>query len=362
MSDYVRLGGARITRELAKLSPAAQLLYFRLLTGNHRTLVCGLWPARRESLAADFGMKPRAFDVAFAELEMCGLARADWVAGVVFVPGVVLDDSPANQKVLKAWSKHLCRLPDCLLSREALAYLQTHLSGLRWFVEGQFRLTLDGVQSGPPENGTPNGSAYRNGNGIPESENQVEEPPGSVFRVPSSAAAAVPAREPSQRLPTNLEQALQVPIAGRAKLALERADLAMWLDCGRWPEVQEAAEAFCSAQGWLCKLGGIQDRGVQALLTLFAAGFTLEELKRAGAASKGDEYLAKGRKGLSSLTIEVVRRLLDTQQSEADFDVESWYVDRVGDVHTHPGKARIARMEDDAKAQARDPEEDQIPW
>lgn len=322
MSDYVRLSGPRITRQLAGLSVLAQLVYFRVRTGNHRTLLPGLWPARLEALAADFGLKPRELQRALAELESRRLVLFDRVAGVMFVPGVVHDDKPANPKVVTAYEKPLGRLPDCELTRSALREIEEHLRGIEWFAKGGFCLTLDGVRRGPPQNGTPNGSTYRIGNGIPESENQLRDTPGSEFRIPSSEIR-VPQPDPqpqpdparvaraTQRRPLSLEQALELPIRERAEAALANEHEASYLQPQRWPEVVSVAEAFGKAQNQPVRLGStFRDVGLRAIVERFAEGFAVEELLAAINEVPSDPWFSDGRRGLSSLTAEVVRRLL----------------------------------------------------
>lgn len=82
----------------------------------------------------------------------------------------------------------------------------------------------------------------------------------------------------------------------------------------RWPEVLSVAQAFARAAALpeqrLGQYG--RDPGVRALVDLYAAGFTQLELERVAAlVPKQPWWSASSRRlGLSSLSIEVVRRNL----------------------------------------------------
>jgi len=73
------------------------------------------------------------------------------------------------------------------------------------------------------------------------------------------------------------------------------------------------------------RLGGMSDSGVRALLELFAAGFTTDELSTAAKAAKTDPWCqnSTAKRGLSSMSPEVVRRLLDVRVRVEAPDAES---------------------------------------
>lgn len=129
---------------------------------------------------------------------------------------------------------------------------------------------------------------------------------------PRAADAALP-RAQQRRLPSNLEEALKLPIAERAKLCTDEPSRAEWLEPESWPEVRAVAEALAESLRQPSVLGGWRDRGVQAVVALFAAGLTPEQAVAAARTAKTDPWWQGGKRGLSSLTPEVARRALMAQ-------------------------------------------------
>lgn len=135
-------------RELTHL---AQLLWFRLLSGSHVTPVAGLWPAREEGLAAEFGFTLKQFRELFAELGRepgsNGLPRvvADWKAGVLWLPNAINQEcnQPSNWKVLIGWLKFLEMVPACETKERALNGFAS------WLATGDNRKRY-GIEKGIP--------------------------------------------------------------------------------------------------------------------------------------------------------------------------------------------------------------------
>lgn len=117
--------------------------------------------------------------------------------------------------------------------------------------------------------------------------------------------------------PSNLTEALKLDVCARAKALQRDPHLAQWVTPQEWPEIQELAEAWGEK-----RLGQYErDSGVRACVEVFAAGFTLDELKHATEQAKRSGWANDKRKnghrlGLASLTPEVVRRALDDSQDE----------------------------------------------
>lgn len=150
---------------------------------------------------------------------------------------------------------------------------------------------------------------------------------------PEKAAAAAatvveppegkPAVKPANRteLPSNLEQALELAICPRAQVATEHPERADWLQPHKWPELVLVATALHEA----CGLGEVRvgsyarDSGVRAIVELFAAGYMPGDLVKACRLLPGDAWWGKdgARRGLASLSPEVVRRVLATGLSPA---------------------------------------------
>jgi hypothetical protein len=128
---------------------------------------------------------------------------------------------------------------------------------------------------------------------LPAIEPKLSEAPGAIQR------------------PRNLEEALKLPIGDRARFVEAEPHIAEWLQPDKWPGVQafarEVSEALNMTQ---TPLGAYKrDSGVRAIVALYAQ-FSKEQLEQAITAMASDEWLKSKRGGLSILTPEVVRRLL----------------------------------------------------
>lgn len=143
-------------------------------------------------------------------------------------------------------------------------------------------------------------------------------PPKEISDARERAEPAPPPApsKPVRVAPANWEQAMQVPLAERARSALENPDAWAWCEPQRWPEVGGVASALARAAGQARpRLGDVRrDAGVRAVLGLFADGHAgdgvaglqrlVELVERVG---RSKWYRERG-KGLSSLTAEVLRR------------------------------------------------------
>ena len=113
------------------------------------------------------------------------------------------------------------------------------------------------------------------------------------------------------RAPSSLDEALSWPLEHRARACLDFDG--EWACPQQWPEVVGVHEALARAMrrppG---RLGSIRrDSGVKAVVGLYADGVTNSELLEAVDNAARDDWWRQGRKGLASLTPEVVRRLLE---------------------------------------------------
>lgn len=135
----------------------------------------------------------------------------------------------------------------------------------------------------------------------------------------TSPAAAVE----QKRFPRNLAEALEMAPHRRARLILERPDLAQWLQPERWPEVEAVLDAFRQAVGNATLSFGRYDRdsGVRAAVEFFATDPPLDtgDVVRAVRAVVASPWWTKGgvRRGLSSITTEVLRRELTPADGDA---------------------------------------------
>jgi hypothetical protein len=100
-------------RELAPPKPNPRYLYIYLLTAPHTTSVSGLSAARPAGLADELRWPVKAFLAMFDQLERAGQVKADWEAGVVWVPGAVEYNDPESGNVVKSWATNAVEIPKC---------------------------------------------------------------------------------------------------------------------------------------------------------------------------------------------------------------------------------------------------------
>ena len=103
------------------------------------------------------------------------------------------------------------------------------------------------------------------------------------------------------RLPTSLAEAIQIDVAARAALVVDKPELADTLRPDQWPEVKAVVLAFATARGCPSQPLGryVEDKAVQHAVALFGAGYSEADLVHVVRAIANQEW-AKG-KGLGSL-------------------------------------------------------------
>ena len=101
------------------LDVTSKLLYLYLLTGKEASIIPGFVDASEATLSNRIGKDLESFREAFRNLSGNDLARADWVAGVVFLPLAIHDNRPASPNVILSWKSALEELPNCPLKNEA---------------------------------------------------------------------------------------------------------------------------------------------------------------------------------------------------------------------------------------------------
>lgn len=193
---------------------------------------------------------------------------------------------------------------------------------------GTFQPKPAGVQPKNQPTG-PAKPAPRASDPVPDPEPIKQKPAakdlsGSAHAEPAAPAAAAATSAIDglpEQLPNNLAEALELPICSRAKVVVEHTERAEWLQPHKWPELLRVAEALHEA----CGLGEVRlasysrDSGVRAIVTLFDAGYMPSDLLKACRLLPGDAWWSKegSRRGLASLSPEVVRRVLATGLSPA---------------------------------------------
>ena len=103
---------------LSRPQANAQSLFLFLTTGLHLTLLPGLFCAGQAGLAEALGWTLEEFRTCWAELEAAGVARADWTARLVYLPGEWEANAPPNPQALLSWRHPWDELPDCPLKGE----------------------------------------------------------------------------------------------------------------------------------------------------------------------------------------------------------------------------------------------------
>lgn len=133
----------------------------------------------------------------------------------------------------------------------------------------------------------------------------------------------------------NLQQALAVPVRERSEWLQSHAQMASWVEPQRWPEVQAIASALARATGRAVneRLDCYErDAGVRAVVALYAAGCTQGELTGVVTQLVDTDWWRKpgASRGLSTFTLEVVRRVLtdDPLAGELDPRVREILADR----------------------------------
>ncbi|WP_437623363.1 hypothetical protein [Sorangium sp. So ce1151] len=146
-----------------RLSDDGKLLWLYLLTGPVVTTLPGLFAAGHAQLAEALRWSLERFDEAFAELERGGMTKADWDAGVVFLPNAIRHNPPANPNMVLPYRAYWDELPECPMKIEGLdrivAYLMTCPEGFREAFARAFAdvpLRLPELFANRSPNGSPN--------------------------------------------------------------------------------------------------------------------------------------------------------------------------------------------------------------
>jgi len=108
---------------------AALWLYFYLMAGPHSTRIPGVFRAGKAALAEGLRWSIETFQESFDELAARGMARADWNAPLVWLPGEMNpDNQPDNQDHTTGIMRAFALLPDCDLKEEARSAWGTFLT------------------------------------------------------------------------------------------------------------------------------------------------------------------------------------------------------------------------------------------
>ena len=142
-------------RALSKPQPCGQFLLLRLMTGPETIIIPGVIVTTRAGLAEKMGWDAKGFGKSFAELFRDGWAKADWDAGLIWLPTAIKHNSPANPNVVKGWAKEWPEVPECALKSEILQELREHIERLgKGFAEAFAERFPDGSSNQEQYSGT----------------------------------------------------------------------------------------------------------------------------------------------------------------------------------------------------------------
>lgn len=109
-------------RGLTPVPPCGQGLWLWFLTGTRTTNVPGVVIGSDAVMAAELGWPLKAFLQAFAEVFDKGMAKADWKAGVVWLPNASRPhenrNKPESPNVIRSWRDTWDEVPECDLKLE----------------------------------------------------------------------------------------------------------------------------------------------------------------------------------------------------------------------------------------------------
>ena len=183
-------------RVLSPVQPSGQGLWFFLLTGPHTGPIPGLFRAGRAAMAEELGWSPEAFDKAFREVSQQGMAKADFVARLMWLPNAIKHNKPESPNVVKSWAPEFDLLPECPLKLEALEAIKAFVCALGPGFSGAFAGAFEspgkasGKASGKPS-GKPSGKTMPNQEQEQEQEQEVKAE-GDTPPVSSKAADLCP--------------------------------------------------------------------------------------------------------------------------------------------------------------------------
>jgi hypothetical protein len=129
-----RMWGDEKFRKLSKAPPNGQTLWQYLISGPHTTAIPGIFTSGEAALAEGIGWKLAGFRKAWAEIETLGMAKADWLARVVWLPNALRHNEPKSPNVVNSWRPAFSEIPDCPLKREAEEAIVDHFEemGREW--------------------------------------------------------------------------------------------------------------------------------------------------------------------------------------------------------------------------------------
>jgi len=127
----VAMWGDENFRALSKPSPNARDCWIHLLTNRETTSLPGVFRAFAEALARDLEWPIDEYLRVFEECQSIMALKADWQAGLIFLPNALKRNRPPNPNVVKGWAKIFIELPECPLKNVILQHIRHFLEPFR---------------------------------------------------------------------------------------------------------------------------------------------------------------------------------------------------------------------------------------
>lgn len=206
-------------RALSKAPPNAQTLWIRFLTGPELTCIPGVFSAWEAGLAQSLGWpleglpkpsgepspKPsgepwpdgyphgyqEGFRGVFREVAAKGLAKADWDAGLVWLPHALFHNPPENPNVVRSWRTAWEEMPECQLKAEIRRHFKAYGEGLAEGFQKAFREVFGEPYPQPYPKPSPHGLAN-------QEQEQEQEQEGGRARAPDPSTPE-PEHQPPAR-------------------------------------------------------------------------------------------------------------------------------------------------------------------
>lgn len=126
----VRMHGDAKVRALSRPPPNGETLWHHLLFGEQTGIIPGLCKIGEAAFAEQLGWDVKGFRQAFSQVGDQGLAKADWIARLVFVPNAIKHNKPGNPKVILHWRRAWELLPECELKIEAWHVFESYFKAM----------------------------------------------------------------------------------------------------------------------------------------------------------------------------------------------------------------------------------------
>jgi hypothetical protein len=320
--------------------PEAQVVALYLMSSPHTSMV-GIFNLALPTLCHETGLSLEAARKGLQRCSEVDLAFYDEAEELMWIPAL------ARHQIGERLSLGKSGKPDHRIAgvRRALGPFKGHRF-YDLFVErygSAYHLHSDVEEAPPvalPRAYVPDPDPARVPDPAPDPAGGAGGPPVSspvAKPVPLERAVTAPEAAPRRTEPRNLADALKLSANERCALLVARPDLAQWVEPGKWPEVVSTIGLFreITAQPRLPVGQYHADSGLRAVVALYAADPPLSEAVVHASMRRvvGSEYWRRNgaKRGLQSLTLEVIRRELQPEQTSGTTAASSSFESRLND-------------------------------